>query len=286
MQEWWQHLPETIQPIAFSVGFFSVYWYAIFFLSAFFASYLVARLFVQRGESPFSGGEILDVFLFLFLGALIGGRIGYVLFYHFDLFLLSPFSILSPYDFASGVWTGISGMSFHGGLIGVGTTLFLLVRTKKLTKERRFFWRTADFLALLAPIAIFFGRLGNFFNVELYGRMTEKSWGMIFPQVFPVGTLRHPSTLYEAFFEGIVLFVSLLFVRKKMPFAGSLTCLFLSGYAIARFIGECFREPDPQMGLYFYEIFSFGQILSLVMFVCGVMLFLWLQKTSRAKIEK
>lgn len=276
---WWQHLPEVIHPIVFSIGFFSLYWYALFFLGGVFVSFLCALYFVRRGEAPCGEETLFDAFLFLFLGAVIGGRIGYVLFYNLDLFLNSPLSIISPYDFRSGVWTGISGMSYHGGLIGAIVALFLFTRRKKIH-----FWEMADFIVLFVPVATFFGRLGNFFNGELYGRMTEKSWGMIFPDALPVGVLRHPSSLYEAFFEGIVLFCVLLFFRKKMSFPGALSCLYIAGYAGVRFVGEYFREPDPQIGLLFGNSFSLGQIFSVVMFLFSAGLFLWLKQKNHDRI--
>lgn len=276
---WWQHLPEIIHPIALSVGFFSLYWYALFFLGGVLISFFVALYFVKKGDILYSEETIFDVFLFLFIGAIIGGRIGYVLFYNFDLFLAAPISIISPYDFEHGVWTGISGMSYHGGFVGAIIALSLFTRKNKID-----FWKMADFVVFFVPIATFFGRLGNFFNGELYGRMTEKSWGMVFPNVLPSGVLRHPSTLYEAFFEGMFLFLILSLFRKKMPFPGALACFYMAGYAIVRFGGEYFREPDPQRGLLFGNMFSFGQILSFVMFLFSGVVFIWLKQRNCDKI--
>lgn len=279
MLSWWQHLPETINPIALSVGFFSLYWYALFFFGGVFVCFIFALYFVQREESPCGEETLLDVFLFLFLGAVIGGRIGYVLFYNLDLFLNSPLSIVSPYDFRSGVWIGISGMSYHGGLIGAIVALFLFTQKKKIH-----FWKMTDFIVLFVPVATVFGRLGNFFNGELYGRVTEKPWGMIFSDALPAGVLRHPSSLYEAFFEGIVLFCVLLFFRKKMPFPGALSCLYIAGYASVRFVGEYLREPDPQIGLLFGNTFSLGQIFSVVMFLLAGGVFIWLKHRNYDRI--
>lgn len=281
MLSWWQHLPEMMNPIALSVGFFSLYWYAIFFLSGIFISLLLAIFMTRRGWAPCSEEDIFDVFLFLSIGALLGGHIGYVLFYNPAVFLSNPILMISPYDFQSGVWTGISGMSYHGGLLGAIFALYWFTRTRS-TQKRLFFWKMADFVSLLVPVAIFFGRLGNFFNVELSGRVTDKPWGMVFPDILPIGALRHPSTLYEAFFEGIVLLAVLLFFRKKMPFPGALTCLYLAGYAGVRFVGEYFREPDTQIGLFFGGAFSLGQLLSLGMFVGAGVIFIWLRQRNRA----
>ncbi len=278
----WQRIPEILDPIAFTIGFFSVRWYALWFLAGFFSVLVSAFRLAKREGLPFSEKTVFDMFFFLFLGALIGGHIGYILFYNFDAFLDAPLAMFSPYDFSRGVWIGISGMSYHGGLIGAALSLCWFARSRKID-----FWRMADLAAFLAPIAIFFGRLGNFFNVELYGRITERSWGMIFPGIAPLGTLRHPSALYEVFLEGIVLFVFLSLVRKKMPFPGGLACTFMAGYAVLRFIGEYFREPDPQIGFVLGSSaagFTMGQTLSVIMFFASIALFVWLKRQNRAII--
>lgn len=275
----WQHIPETLDPIAFTIGFFSVYWYALFFLGGFLAALFLALRLARGGEAPCSEECIFDLLLYVFFGALLGGHIGYVLFYNLAAFLETP-SLLSPYDFGQGRWVGISGMSFYGGLIGAALALCWFARSKKID-----FWKAADFAALLAPIAVFFGRLGNFFNVELYGRITEQPWGMLFPGAVPNGALRHPSTLYEAFFEGIVLFVLLVSSRRRMPFTGALASVFLAGYAVLRFMVEYLREPDPQIGLFFASLsggLSLGQLLSVAMLLAAAAIFLWLKRRNRA----
>ena len=278
----WQHIPETLDPIAFTVGFFSVHWYALWFLAGFLVPLLIAARSAPRGLIPYSQDTVLDIFLWIFFGAVLGGHIGYILFYNLDAFLAAPYAMLFPYDFENGIWVGISGMSYHGGLIGAALALYWFTRSRKID-----FWRMADIAALLAPIAIFFGRLGNFFNVELYGRITEQPWGMIFPGIAPLGALRHPSALYEAFLEGIVLFVFLSLVRKKMPFPGASSAVFLAGYAVLRFIGEYFREPDPQIGFVFGSSiagFTMGQTLSGIMFLASIAVFVWLKRRNRATI--
>ena len=264
----WQHLLETLDPIAFSIGFFSVSWYALFFLLGLLAAYW---FFASReGEVPEE--HRLDLLVSLFVGAVIGARLGYVLFYgYFEAFLRQPWLIISPYDFEQGVWTGIAGLSFHGGLIGAVAALFLFTSKKRLA-----FWIAADQVALAVPIALFFGRLGNFFNLELYGRITERPWGMIFPGIEPLGGLRYPASLYEAFLEGVCLFLILLFLSRKKLFPGAVALIFLIGYAVFRFIGEYFREPDPQIGLLLASL-SLGQLFSLVMLLLGLFLYGWLK---------
>lgn len=277
----WQHIPETLNPIAFTVGFISIYWYAIFFIGGFFSSLSLAFFFVKKERSIFPERKIGDLFLTVFLGALIGGKIGYILFYNFPLFLSSPLSLLSHYDFEKHLWTGIAGMSYHGGLIGVMFALYFFAR-----RERIPFWKSADFIALCISPAIFFGRLGNFLNGELYGRVTERPWGMFFPDVPPFSALRHPSTLYEALLEGIFIFFFLIMVRKRMPFVGSLSALYLALYASVRFTVEYLREPDQGKSLLLRDTFSFGQILSLGMLLVSIVLFFWLKQKNCVNMKR
>ena len=280
MIEWWQHIPERLDPIIFTIGSFSVYWYALWFLAGFLAVFFVALRLARRGDAPCSEECVSDMFPLLFLSALIGGRVGYVLFYYPDLLWLAPLRIFLPYDFGSGIWVGISGMSYHGGLIGVALALLWFSVREKIS-----FLAAADFVAFLAPVATFFGRLGNFFNVELPGRITAQPWGMVFPDTLPQGVLHHPSTLYEAFLEGVLLFVFLIVFRKKMPFSGALTCLYLALYAILRFFGEFFRSPDPQLG-FFFGVLTLGQFFSLLMLTLSIGIYVWLWKKNRAMIKE
>lgn len=275
----WQNILVALNPIAFKLGFFVVNWYAVFFLAGFFVTLGLALWQARRGEAPYGQEQIFDLFIYLFLGACLGGRAGYVIFYNPQIFWADPAKIFLPYDFGRGIWTGISGMSYYGGLAGIALALYVFARA-----HRKSFWETADFLALLAPIAIFLGRLGNFFNLELYGRITGYPWGMIFPGVPPLGTLRHPSALYEAVLEGVVIFILLFFLRKRMPFKGALTSIYFVSYAVLRFFGEFFREPDPQLGL-FYSTFTLNQILAGGMFLVGLAIFQWLRSQNYATMK-
>lgn len=278
MKEWWQHFLETLDPVAFTIGFFAVYWYAIFFLVGFFSVLSIALYLVRRGEAPSTEEDTFDLLFLIFFGAVLGARIGYVMFYNLDIFLTDPLRIFLPYDFGEGRWTGIAGMSYHGGLVGGTIALFWHTHRKSLS-----FWRVADFIALLIPIATFFGRLGNFFNLELPGRITAVPWGMIFPHASPLGALRHPSSLYEALLEGVVLFLLLLFFRKKLSFPGALACLYLGLYAVLRFIVEFFRSPDPEIG-FFFGIFTLGQLFSFGMLFTATVIFFWLKRRNCGKI--
>lgn len=282
MLDWWQHLPETIQPIAFTVGFISIRWYAIFFLLGWGAAYVSLSYHQKKGfPSDTRRPEFLsDLFLWIFFGALVGARLGYVFFYNFPFFVAHPLSIVSPYDFSLQAWTGIAGMSYHGGIIGVVLVLYRFSKRHSLS-----FWNIADSVALVAPIAIFFGRLGNFSNLELSGRITVAPWGMFFPGVPPLDTLRHPSTLYEAILEGLFLFLLLFLYQKKSPAPGQLSAAFLLLYSIARFIGEWFRTPDPQRGFFFGWI-TLGQIFSLILGLLSLYLLTWFRKNRYAILQE
>ncbi|WP_456296153.1 prolipoprotein diacylglyceryl transferase [Vibrio sp. AK197] len=248
----------NIDPVLVSIGPLSIRWYGLMYLIGFaFALWLANR----RADKPGSGWtreQVSDLLFAGFLGVVIGGRIGYVLFYNFGLFLEDPLYLFK-------VWTG--GMSFHGGLLGVITAMMLYAR-----KHGRTFFGVADFIAPLVPFGLGMGRLGNFMNGELWGRVTDVPWAIIFPNGGPYP--RHPSQLYEFFLEGIVLFMILnIFIRKPRPL-GSVSGLFLMGYGTFRFIVEYFREPDAQLGL-FGGFISMGQILSLPMVVLGLAMIIW-----------
>ncbi|HLB51215.1 MAG TPA: prolipoprotein diacylglyceryl transferase [Patescibacteria group bacterium] len=256
-------LPSRIDPLIFSIGSVAISWYAVLWVVAFGVGYALLRLRVRRGEGGYVGAHVDDLFLAIFIGAFVGGRIGYVLFYNLAYYASHPIAIFSPYDFAAHAWTGLYGMSFHGGLIGVAIALWIFARSKKENV-----WSIADFLVPVVPLGYFFGRIGNFFNGDLYGRVTSVSWGMIFPQD-PERLVRHPSQLYEAFFEGIALFCILWPLRNRKIFPGFLSLLYLFLYGIVRLCIEFFRAPDPQLGFVFFSL-TMGQILSLAMIIISL----------------
>ncbi|MGF1685578.1 prolipoprotein diacylglyceryl transferase [Photobacterium japonica] len=251
----------TIDPVLIEIGPLAIRWYGMMYLLGFvFAMWLANR----RADKPGSGwtrDQVSDLLFAGFLGVVLGGRIGYVLFYNFDMFLDNPLYLFK-------VWTG--GMSFHGGLLGVITAMFWYAH-----KHNRTFFNVADFIAPLVPFGLGVGRLGNFINGELWGRTTDVPWAMVFPTGGPLP--RHPSQLYEFFLEGVVLLIILnVFIRKPRP-AGAVSGLFLLGYGSFRFIVEYFREPDAQLGLFGGWI-SMGQILSLPMVIAGGLMLLWAYK--------
>ncbi len=273
MITWWQHIPEHLDPIVFSVGSFSLRWYAVFFLLGWGAAYGLARLRAKRGESPLRKDALADVFLWILFGAIAGARLGYGILYDRTL-LAHPLSFVSPYA-ATGAWAGISGMSYFGGAIGVIVTAWFLARKRRLG-----FFAVTDFLVPLVPAAIFFGRLGNFFNLELVGRTTMSPFGMRFLWDAP-GTLRYPSTLFEAFFEGVLLFVLFWHLRTRRLFPGALSALYLVAYGIMRFAMELFRAPEGFSAYGFDRWVTVGQLYALLSITAGISLLLILSSRRR-----
>ncbi|MFC6276402.1 prolipoprotein diacylglyceryl transferase [Psittacicella hinzii] len=256
-----------INPTAFTVFGFNVQWYGICYLIGLGGALLFNYLLLKRDHrtsktynAHISAGRFTDIAVNCFLGAIIGGRLGYVLFYDLQAYLADPIQIFMIHK---------GGMSFHGGFLGVLATLWL--QTRK-TKD---FWTVADLGATVIPFALCVGRIGNFINGELWGRPTDVPWAMEFPSGGYIP--RHPSQLYEAALEGLVLFIILVSVRwKQIPRPGLLSGLFVMGYGISRFIIEFFRNPDAQLG-YVLGPFTQGQVLSTPMILFG----LWLVLSSK-----
>ena len=244
-----------IDPVFFEIGPLELRWYGLMYIIGFACAYVILRALSRRREYDMSTREIEDVLAYGIVGLIAGARLGYCLFYNLGYYASHPLKCLA-------VWEG--GMSFHGGLIGlvVGAWLFSRLRRKSLIM-------LADMAALAAPPGLFFGRIGNFINAELYGRVTDVPWGMVFPGA---GDLpRHPSQLYEAFFEGVVLFAVLFALSRKVRTRGVLISVFLAGYGLVRFCLEFFREPDPQLGFVLGAL-TMGQVLSLIMVGAGAVL--------------
>ena len=271
MEAWltlWQNLPARMIPYLFEIGSFQLRYYSLMYLAAFACTYALVTYRIRREGYPYSAELIQDYFVWAILGVILGGRLGYVLFYNFAYYLRHPLEILFPFTFAEGGlrFIGISGMSFHGGALAVLVASLLFCRRRGID-----FWRFADLFCPAIPLGYTFGRIGNFINGELYGRVTDVPWGMFFP-LDPTHRLRHPSQLYEAFFEGIVLFAVLWVIRRRSPFPGALFALYLMGYGLARFIIEFVREPDAQLGFVLGPL-SMGQLLSLFMVAGGGLLY-------------
>jgi len=266
--DWWQHLPQHIDPTLFSLGSFELRYYGLMYIVAFALTYVLLVYRARRdGFGWYTPERIQDLMVWFIVGTILGGRLGYVIFYEFSYFAAHPLKIFLPFEFEDGFrFTGIAGMSYHGGVIGVVVAGYLFSRRHKLS-----FLTMLDFVAPAAPLGYTFGRLGNFINGELYGRVTTVPWGMYFP-LDPSGQLRHPSQLYEAFFEGIFLFILLWSVRNHPRVRGGLLGLYLMGYGIVRFGIEFFRQPDPHL-MYILGPYTMGQVLCAAMILVGLAAF-------------
>ena len=274
-QTWWQHLPQNISPVIFEIGWFKLQYYGLMYIVAFgITFFLVLYRLKHEKRFEFTPDQIKDVTTYLILGLIAGARLGYVLFYNFSYYIKHPLEIILPFSFSNGItFTGISGMSYHGGLVGATIAAWVYVYKAKLD-----WWSAVDLFVPVIPLGYTFGRLGNFINGELFGRVTISPIGMYFPMA-PAGELRHPSQLYEAFFEGIFLFVILWSIRKIKRPRGTMLALYLIGYGIVRFFIEYFREPDAHLGFVLLS-FSMGQILCLLMIAAGTFLYFYLWRRA------
>jgi phosphatidylglycerol---prolipoprotein diacylglyceryl transferase len=257
--------PNT-NPDLFRIGPIHVRWYGLMYALGFLASYFLIRHQEKSNPIGLSQRKIQDLMFYLAIGLVAGARLGYIVFYqymNFPDFVHHPIEIIA-------VWHG--GMSFHGGLIGTVVAGWWFCRRKALP-----FWAVADRVIVTAPIGLGLGRIGNFTNGELYGRVTGLPWGMIFPEGGPLP--RHPSQLYEAFMEGVVLFILLWFLRKKFFRDGMMIGFFLIFYGTFRFFLEFFREPDLQLGFILGPL-TMGQLLSSAMVGAGLVVGLVLRRDA------
>jgi phosphatidylglycerol:prolipoprotein diacylglycerol transferase len=249
----------NFDPVAISISFIKIRWYSLAYIFGIIFTFLFLK-YHNKKTQLLDKNAIDDWMIYAILSIMLGGRVGYVIFYNPQYFLKNPLEILA-------FWQG--GMSFHGGLIGATIGMWLFSKKFKIN-----FWKLTDIIAVSAPFGLMCGRLANFINLELYGRITNSNFGVIFPN--SDGIPRHPSQLYEALLEGLLLLIILLFCYKKTNYQNypkKLTGIFLTGYGISRFFVEYFREPDYQIGL-FYNIISMGQILSMPIIFLGIFLIL------------
>jgi phosphatidylglycerol---prolipoprotein diacylglyceryl transferase len=257
-----------IDPIAIAIGPFAIRWYALAYIVGLFGGLLYAKRLAASSSlwgdirRP-TAADLDDLLLYATLGVILGGRLAYVLFYNPGYYISKPLEALA-------IWSG--GMSFHGGLAGATLAIWLFARAKELSALSLF-----DLIATVAPIGLLLGRIANFINGELWGRVTDVSWGVIFPHGGPLP--RHPSQLYEAATEGLLLFVLLALMARAGAYRnpGLVTGVFGAGYALSRIFCEFFREPDPQLGFLFGGFATMGMLLSLPMLAIG----LWLIARSR-----
>lgn len=245
----------NIKPYIFKIGPIQLRWYGLMYLIGFVSSYVLVKKQIEKRNLVIAKEQLESFYFSIIVGLIIGARLGYVLFYNFLYYLNNPLDIFA-------VWHG--GMSFHGGLIGVIVAGIFFSRKHGIP-----LLQIGDLVTATAPIGLFCGRMGNFINGELYGRVTDVPWGMVFPEG---GSMtRHPSQLYEAFFEGPLLFVILWFMKDRIRSDGMIVGLFLICYGTIRFIIEFFREPDSQLGL-IVGPFSMGQALSSTMALAGMVM--------------
>lgn len=248
----------NIDPVAISIGPLAVRWYGLMYLAGFAAGWWLGVRRIRAGLAPVTREQLDDLVFYAVLGVILGGRLGYVLFYKPEYYFAHPLEIFE-------VWHG--GMSFHGGFLGVLAAMGFVAR-----KYRIDWWRLMDFVAPLVPIGLAAGRLGNFINGELWGRVTTLPWGMVFRGAGPLP--RHPSELYEFALEGVALFAILWWFSSRPRPRAQVSALFLIGYGSFRFIAEFAREPDAFLGFLALGL-TMGQWLSLPMIVAGLVLFAW-----------
>lgn len=256
-------------PVAVSLGPVAVHWYGLMYLLGFVCFWWLGRMRAKESWRGLTPDDVENLLFYGVFGVILGGRLGYCLFYQPGYYLAEPLRILE-------VWQG--GMSAHGGLLGVVIVMLIYARRQGLT-----FWQIADFVSPIVPLGLFFGRIGNFINGELWGRAagSDVPWAMIFKNS---GTLvpRHPSQLYEAFLEGALLFTVLWWFSSKPRVAGAVGSLFCMGYGLVRFIVEYFREPDSYLGLGLFGL-SRGQWLSLPVFLLGLVVWIWVHRRKSAE---
>lgn len=252
-----------IDPVAIAIGPFSIRWYALAYIAGLLLGWRYTLVLADRPPRLVRRQDIDDFLVWATLGVVLGGRLGYVLFYNPGYYLGHPIESLY-------LWHG--GMSFHGGALGVMAAIALFTRGRGIPMLA-----FADIICEAVPIGLFFGRIANFINGELFGRVTEVPWAMVFPSGGPLP--RHPSQLYESLCEGLLLFL-LLFAAERSGarrHPGTISGLFLAGYAVARMSGELFRQPDIQLG---YLIFgtTMGQLLSIPLLVAGIAMIVWARR--------
>ncbi|WP_172199805.1 prolipoprotein diacylglyceryl transferase [Campylobacter sp. RM16188] len=267
---WWNEIYNNFDPVAFKIFGISVHWYGLMYVLALLVALGVAKFIVKFDKVNISNSLLDNYFFWVEIGVILGARVGYILIYDPNTlyYITQPWQIFNP--FYNGEFVGIRGMSYHGAVVG-----FLLATWAFCKKYKQNTWALLDLVALSIPLGYFFGRIGNFLNQELFGRVTDVPWG-----IYVAGMLRHPSQIYEAVLEGVVIFLILFTYRKFKKFDGELIALYAILYTIARFICEFYREPDFGLGFVFLGL-SMGQILSLVMLLAGVLAYFYLRDKNR-----
>jgi phosphatidylglycerol---prolipoprotein diacylglyceryl transferase len=258
-----------IDPVAVDLGFLKIHWYGLMYVFGFLGGYALTLRRIGLGKFPLTKEQMSDFLGWIALGVILGGRVGYMVFYQPDRLLADPLSLLY-------VWEG--GMAFHGGLLGVVALTWLYARKVGVQPLA-----LGDALAPVIPIGLGLGRIGNFIGGELWGRTSDVPWAMVFPGAGPEP--RHPSQLYQFFLEGVVLFAVLWWFSSRPRRRGQVTGLFLLGYGLARFSVEFVREPDAHLGFIWMNWLTMGQLLTLPMIAVGLWLLLLYRENTRARVS-
>jgi len=268
--EFWNNIYENFDPIAFTLFSFPVHWYGMMYVLALISALYVAKSIVTRDKLPIEQKQLDDYFIYIEVGIILGARLGYILFYdsNTSYYLTQPWQMFNPFN-QEGEFVGIRGMSYHGAVIGwfLGS-LYYHKRHKEVS-----FGVIMDVVALAVPIGYMFGRIGNFLNKELIGRTTDLPWG-----IYVDGVLRHPSQLYEAILEGLVVFLVIYFYRNYKRFNGDLILVYGFVYGLMRFVAEFWRQPDVQLGFLFGGWLTMGQSLSAMMMAVAVILWFYFDR--------
>lgn len=269
MLDFWQNIYSHFDPIAFHLGPIAVHWYGIMYALALLIAIYAAHWIIKKDNVDLSKDALDSYIIWAEIGVILGARIGYILFYdtHTYYYLTHPWQIFNP--FIDGMYAGISGMSYHGALLG-----FIIATVLWCRKHKKSFWFMTDIAVLAIPIGYIFGRIGNFFNQELIGRMTDAPWG-----IYVNGVLRHPSQIYEAILEGLLVFIILYLYRNRKKFDGQLALMYVGLYSAARIVAEFFREPDIQLGfLYGTSWLTMGILISSIFVVCSFVVYFVVNK--------
>ncbi|MEA2017730.1 MAG: prolipoprotein diacylglyceryl transferase [Campylobacterota bacterium] len=268
--ESWNNIYNNFDPVAFNIASISVHWYGIMYAMALLSAIYIGHWIVKKDNLDISKDTLDSYIWWVEIGVILGARIGYILFYDTNTtyYLTQPWQIFNPFA-ADGTFVGISGMSYHGALAG-----FIIASLLWCKKNKISFWFMVDIAALAVPLGYIFGRIGNFINQELVGRVTDVPWGIYVDNV-----LRHPSALYEAFLEGFIVFIILFIIRTKKQFDGQLGLLYVILYSIMRIIAELFRQPDIQLGFLLGTTWlTMGMIISFIFAVLCLIVYITILK--------
>ena len=274
--DFWNHIYDQFDPIAFTVFSLPVHWYGMMYVLALLGALVAGKYYVQKENIDLKSVKLDDYFIWIEIGIILGARLGYILFYdpNTSYYLTHPWQMFNPFN-QEGEFVGIRGMSYFGAVIGWFLGSYFFYKRKKVN-----FGRLMDIVAVAVPVGYIFGRIGNFLNQELIGRVTDVPWG-----IYVNGVLRHPSQLYEAVLEGLVVFIVIFLYRKYKRFEGELILLYGFMYGLMRFTAEFWREPDPQLGFICCGWLTMGQLFGGAMMLTAVVLWIYFNGKSKGKLN-